>query len=67
MSEKQMASVTIEQMGVELARFCIRLEGLKEDKKEAAADYAAQIKTCEKEIRRLAAELQQQKRLFQDT
>jgi len=53
-----------ERAGVELARLVLRLEGLKEDKKEAVADWTAQIKTCEKEIRRLAVILQQQQQLF---
>jgi phage host-nuclease inhibitor protein Gam len=62
---KESSKASVEQMGIELGRLRIRLDGLKEDKKEAVADYAAQIKTCEKEIRRLAMELQQQKVLFE--
>jgi hypothetical protein len=56
---------SLEQMAIELGRLCIRVDGLKEDRKESAADYASQIKTCEKEIRRLAMQVQQQKGLFE--
>ena len=63
--EKSEIKATLEQMGIELGRLCIRLDALKEDKKESAADYGLQIKACEKEIRRLAVELQSQKSLFE--
>ena len=50
-------TATREQMGVELARLCVRLDCLKESKKEEAARAAADIKSCEKEIKRLSLEL----------
>jgi hypothetical protein len=52
------------RMGAELSRLFFRLQGLKESKKESAADFAVQIKACEKEMSRLAAMLQEQQLLF---